>query len=81
VVCSDLPPLREFITSGENGLMVPVGQVLPLAEAILQLLEQPQKAKEYGQKAHQVVAEKADTEHEMRRMESIYYDLAALHRT
>jgi glycosyltransferase involved in cell wall biosynthesis len=81
VVATDLPPLREFITSGENGLLVPVGQVSPLAEAIIQLLEQPHKAIEYGQKANLVVAERANVDLEMQRVESIYYDLAALHRT
>jgi glycosyltransferase involved in cell wall biosynthesis len=80
VVCTDLPPLYEFITHGENGLLVPVRQVAPLAKAIIQLLEQPQQAYEYGQKAHLVVAEKANSELEMQRMEAIYYQLAALHK-
>ncbi|MFZ2097927.1 MAG: glycosyltransferase family 4 protein, partial [Anaerolineales bacterium] len=80
VICTDLPSLREFITSGENGYLVPVRQVSPLAEAIIQLISQPDQAKEFSRKAHQLVAEKADFEVEMKRMETIYYQLAAEHR-
>jgi len=80
VVCTDLPPLREFITSGENGWLVPVCQSSPLAEAILQLLAQPEQANEFGRKACKVVADKANSEVEMQRMEAIYYQLAASRR-
>lgn len=75
VVCSDLPALHEFITNDENGWLVPVRQAPPLAEAINQLLAQPDQATEFGRKAHQMVAEKANSEVEMQRMESIYYRL------
>jgi len=75
VVCTDLPPLREFITSGENGMLVPVRQASPLAEAILQLLAQPEQAYEFGRKACKVVTEKANREVEMQRMEAIYQQL------
>jgi len=80
VVSTDLPSLREFITSGENGWLVPVQQVSPLAEAINQLLAQPDQAAEFGRRANQVVADKADLEVEMRRMEAIYYQLAGSRR-
>ncbi len=80
VVSTDLPSLREFIVSGENGWLVPVHQVSPLAEAINQLLAQPDQAAEFGRKAHQVVAEKANLEVEMQRMEAMYYQLAGWRR-
>jgi glycosyltransferase involved in cell wall biosynthesis len=76
VICTDLAPLREFITHGENGLLVPVRQASPLADAIKELLAQPGQADKFGQKAHQVVAERANAELEMLRMETIYYTLA-----
>jgi glycosyltransferase involved in cell wall biosynthesis len=79
-VCTDLPPLREFVTSGENGWLVPVRQTSPLAEAILQLLAQPEQANEFGRRACKVVAEKANSEVEMQRMEAIYQQLAASRR-
>ena len=80
VVCTDLLPLREFIISGENGWLVPVCQTSPLAEAILMLLTQPEQANEFGRKAYKVVAEKANREVEMQRMEAIYQHLTASRR-
>lgn len=77
VVCSDLPALREFITQGENGYLVPVQQATPLAEAITRLLEHPEQAAEFGRLANQVVAERANQDVEMQHMESIYYQLAS----
>lgn len=76
VVCSDLPAVREFIISGENGWLVPVRQAAPLAEAIIRVLEQPEQVVEIGRKAAQVVADRANLEVEMTHMEDIYYQLA-----
>ncbi len=77
VISTDLPPLREFINDAVNGVLVPVRQIPPLADAIAKLLEQPALATEYGQLARNVVAEKANSEVEMQRMEDIYFHLAA----
>ena len=75
VISSDLPSLREFITNGENGWLVPVGQTVPLADAITQLLAQPELARDMGRKANQVVAENFDYDQEMKLTESIYKGL------
>ncbi len=80
VVCSDLPPLHEFITSGENGWLVPVRQPGPLADAILRVLQDPIQAAAFGRKARQVVADRVSLEAEMQRMEAIYYQLDAVRR-
>ena len=80
VVSTDLPSLREFISSGENGCLVPVHQASSLAEAITQLLAQPDQAAEFGRRAHQVVVEKANLEVEMQHMEALYYQLAGTRR-
>ncbi|HSB66497.1 MAG TPA: glycosyltransferase family 4 protein [Anaerolineales bacterium] len=76
LICSDLPALRESITNGENGWIVPVRQVSPLAEAIIRALEQPDQAAQIGRKARQLVTERANLEVEMQRMEAVYYQLA-----
>jgi glycosyltransferase involved in cell wall biosynthesis len=39
IVGSDTPPVREFITDGENGLLVPFADPDALAGALLRLLE------------------------------------------
>lgn len=75
VVCSDLPQAREFITDKENGLLVPVRQVSSLAEAIIQLLTNPEMAAQFGHRALSIVAEKANADIEMQHMESLYYKL------
>jgi glycosyltransferase involved in cell wall biosynthesis len=80
VVSTDLPPLREFISDGRNGWLVPVREIHLLAERTIQLLEQPELAKEFGQLAHQTVAEKANTATEMQRMETLYNQLTGLKR-
>ena len=72
VICSDLSSLREIITSGVNGWLVPVGQVIPLANAINQILGQPELARDLGRNANQVVGESFNYQLEMKRMESIY---------
>ena len=80
VVCSDLPAIREFVTPGETGWLVPARQPAPLADAILHVLDNAQEAVEYGLRAHQLVAKTASLDAQMQRMEAIYYQLARLKR-
>ncbi len=75
VIASDLPSLREFITNGENGWLVPVGETVPLASAIAQHLAQPELAREMGLKANQVVVKNFNYDKEMKLTESIYTGL------
>ncbi len=53
VVASDTPPIREFITHGETGRLVPPLQPDALADAILDLLEQPVLREGLGATARQ----------------------------
>jgi glycosyltransferase involved in cell wall biosynthesis len=78
IVCTDLPSLREFITHGQNGFLVPVRQPAPLAEAINQLLAGPELGRAFGRRNRQIIAEKANAEAEMQLMETIYYRLSAV---
>lgn len=80
VICTDLPSLRELVISGVNGWLVPVRKVVPLAEAIIQLFANPEQIRLLGKNAHQLVADKANLEVEMKRMESLYQQLAVKHR-
>lgn len=75
MVCTDLPTLREFIRSGENGWLVPVGEPAALAEYIIRYLENPHMARQFGLKASQVVAETNNYDEDMQYMESLYYQL------
>lgn len=44
IIASDIPPLREVVVGGENGLLVPPGDQAALAEAMAQVLEDPDLA-------------------------------------
>jgi len=48
VIASDIPMIREFITPGENGLIVPVGDAAALRDAIAFLLARPDEQRRLG---------------------------------
>ena len=75
VVVSDLPSLREWITGGENGLLVPVQDAGALAEAIIQLLRDPQQRAEFRRRNLGLIRERANHQVEMEKMETLYYTL------
>jgi glycosyltransferase involved in cell wall biosynthesis len=75
VVCSDPVSVREFITSGKNGWLVPVGESQPLADAICDLLEHPGLSQAVGIEARRVVEQKFDYASEMEHLEKLYQGL------
>lgn len=75
VICSDLPSIHELIINGDTGYLVPVGDDVQLAKAIISLLEQPELATRMGQQACRVVSEKYNYELEMQKMEDCYKNL------
>lgn len=58
VVASDLPPVRELITHGENGWLVHPDRPAELARALRILIEHPALARELGTAAQRTVTEK-----------------------
>jgi glycosyltransferase involved in cell wall biosynthesis len=77
VICSNLPVLEEFITNGENGFLVAVRQIAPLAEAIIHMLSNPDQSKEFARRSFQMVTKIANYEDEMQKMETLYLELAS----
>jgi len=55
VVATDVGGNREIITSGENGFLVPPGDIRAMADQILWLLQNPVEARTIGQKAREFV--------------------------
>lgn len=51
MVATDVPGCRELVRHGENGFLVPPGDALALAEALLRLLREPALAARMGQAA------------------------------
>jgi glycosyltransferase involved in cell wall biosynthesis len=66
VVSSDLPAIRELITDGVDGLLVPVGDVGRLAAAVCRLLDEPQLRQRLGGEARSTVVARFDVEKNVR---------------
>ncbi|MBN1920075.1 MAG: glycosyltransferase [Anaerolineae bacterium] len=74
-IVSDLPSLKEWITDGENGLLVPVGDAEALAAAIVRLLHKPQLREQFRQRNQEIIQTRANREMEMAKMEQLYLQL------
>ncbi|WP_185969013.1 glycosyltransferase [Carboxylicivirga sp. M1479] len=55
VVASDVPGNRELVIDGETGLLVPVRDDKQMALKIIELLDNPQRAEEMGQRGAEVI--------------------------
>lgn len=51
-IVSDRCALPEIVQHGTTGLVVPVGEPEPLADALIELLSDQQRAEQYGRQAH-----------------------------
>jgi glycosyltransferase involved in cell wall biosynthesis len=51
IVTTDVPGCREVVIEGENGLLVPARESEPLAEALQQLIQQPELRQAMGKKS------------------------------
>jgi L-malate glycosyltransferase len=75
VIASDLTSTREWIINGKNGILVPVRDALQLAEATIQLLQNPKQRTNFSNLNRKLVEDKANHELEMKKMEQLYLDL------
>ena len=50
VAASSLPPIREFMVDGENGVLFQPGDPDSIAQGVLRLLEDPQRSREWAQR-------------------------------
>jgi glycosyltransferase involved in cell wall biosynthesis len=58
VVATNLGAIPDFIVEGQNGHLVPPGDAHALADALLDLLADPQKCQTYGEKSREICQEK-----------------------
>jgi len=75
-VCGDLPSIREWITPGENGLLIDPADPQALANAILQALGSAEMQKKAAQMNQQIIEEKAGIEQVRDLMRKYYQDVA-----
>jgi glycosyltransferase involved in cell wall biosynthesis len=74
-VVGDIESLREWITPGENGLLVTPDDPRALAGAIVQALETPALRASAAAYNQRLVAERAEYKQGMRRVEDFYQEL------
>ncbi len=77
VVATDVGGAREAIIKGETGYLVTSGDELMMAERIISLLREPEKARAMGELGRRVVQEKFSRESQLRRTEALYDELLA----
>jgi glycosyltransferase involved in cell wall biosynthesis len=72
VVASDVGGIPEQIRHGQEGLLVPAGDPTRLAEACLQIVQDPSRAREIGQAGHRRASCHFGYETMLRRIEAVY---------
>jgi glycosyltransferase involved in cell wall biosynthesis len=75
VVATDGGGVREIIEGGRTGLLVPMGDAAALAEALRQLLSQPEYARRLAAAGRRHVLEHFTIEQSARRSEALYEQL------
>jgi glycosyltransferase involved in cell wall biosynthesis len=75
-VSSDLPSIREWISHGENGFLVPVRDVDALAECMLRVLQGGPELEAMRTRNRQLVMDRAEHSRNMQEMEGYYRGLA-----
>ena len=71
-IISDLPGPREWVSEGINGKIVPVRNVEKLADAITDLLGDPQRCERFSLANTRLIKEQADHLDQMKKMECLY---------
>jgi len=77
VVATDVGGAREQIVEGETGYVVPPGDDVMMAERIISLLGDPERARQMGERGLQVVTEKFSCAAQLARTETLYERLLA----
>jgi glycosyltransferase involved in cell wall biosynthesis len=77
VVATDVGGAREAILEGETGHLVASGDDATMAERIISLLKNPERAQKMGERGRRVVEEKFSSEAQLERTEKLYDELLA----
>jgi glycosyltransferase involved in cell wall biosynthesis len=71
-VVTDLPANQEWIVDGENGFLVPVGDIQTLADKVTYLLKNDELRWRFGKLGRELVQAKAEYQKEMGKLEELY---------
>ena len=72
VVASDVGGIPEVVTDGVDGRLVPPGDPVALAGAIVELLRDPDLRRRLGDAGHATVAERFSIDAQVRRIQAVY---------
>ena len=72
VVATDIGGIPEAVKKGETGFLVPPGDPGALAKAIIELLQNPEKAKEMGKKGRTRFKEKFTRKKMLSEIDALY---------
>jgi len=81
VVATDVGGVREAIVEGETGFVVPAGDDKKMAERIIEVLDDSERAHEMGEQGKSIVAEKFASEHHLRNTLELYDELLSVPRS
>ncbi len=76
-ICGDLEAIREWITDGENGLLIAPSKPQALANAILRALNDESLRRQALEKNQKIIANRAEYESCMAQAENFYKKIAA----
>ena len=76
VVATNGGGVPEIVEDGHTGILVPMGDVEAMAEAICQILSDPMRAKAMGTRGRQRVADRFTLEQTARRVEAVYAEIS-----
>jgi len=75
IVTYDVPGCREIVRNGENGFLVPLKDVRSLADAIEELLRNPEMRYKMGKRSREIVENEFAEEHIIRQTLALYKGL------
>ncbi len=75
VVAADLPAVREILTDGRNGRLVPPDRPAELARALRILLEYPGLRAQLGEEARRTIVDHLSWDHALTRLDAVYAGL------
>ena len=78
VITTDVPGISRAIINGQTGIVVPQGDSAALAEAILELLGNPQKIRRLGEAGRQLIEENFTIQRTVAQYEALYGALVSL---
>ena len=77
VITTNVPGISSAVFNGQTGIVVPQGNPAALAEAILELLGNPQKARRLGEAGRRLIEENFTIQRTVAQYEALYEALAS----